>query len=34
MSFRTTYSDLKAFQSALLPIVAGEEARATLVGRR
>jgi len=33
-SFRTTYSDLQAFREALPPIMRGEEARATLLGRR
>jgi hypothetical protein len=33
-SFLTTYSDVQSFRASLAPILAGEEARATLLGRR
>jgi hypothetical protein len=33
-SFRTTYSELQAFRDALPAFVRGEEARATLLGKR
>ncbi len=33
-TFQTTYSELQAFGDALLPIIRGEEARATLLGKR
>lgn len=32
-SFKTTYSDIDRFRAALAPLVRGEEAKATLLGR-